>query len=123
MAGGTTGAGKPRKLDETTASLAAASQAKLPGDVPDRTVIKALNPGWTAVHDWRGVLVGAVKQSLVIASPRPGTVAKSQIDYSHANVYDSSKRKVGMARISHIIHVTELRKALAEGQPRGRAGR
>jgi len=123
QAGGTTGAGKPRKLEGAAAALAAAPQAKLPGDVPDRAVIKALNPGWTAVHDWTGALVGAVRQSHVIATPRAGTVAKSQVSNSHANVYNASRRKVGMAPLSHIIPVADLRKALGTSQPRRRTGR
>jgi hypothetical protein len=120
-AGGTTGMGQPRKTGPAAALPADGPQAKLPGD-PDRAVIKALNPGWTAVHDYTGRLVGAVKSELVV-HPRPGTVAKSQVSHSHANVYDARRRKVGMARLARIIPVAELRKALGTTQPRGRAGR
>ena len=50
-------------------------------------------------------------------------VAKSQVSHSHANVYDASKRKVGMARLSNIIPAADLRKALGTSQAHGRAGR
>ena len=122
-AGGTTGLGQPRKTGPAASRPADGPQRPLPGDVPDRTVIKSLNPGWEAVHDWRGVLVGAVKSSNVVAAPRPGTVAKSRIDQTHANVYDGARRQIGMARVSHILPVAELRKALGTPQPRRQAGR
>jgi hypothetical protein len=121
-AGGTTGMGTPRKTGPAASLPGDGPQAKLPGD-SDRAVIKALNPGWTAVYDWTGRLAGAVKTSNVIASPRAGTVAKSRIEHTHANVYDARRRKVGMAPVTHIIPVAELRKALGTAQPRGRAGR
>jgi hypothetical protein len=122
-AGGTTGMGQPRQTGPASSSPANGPQRALPGDVPDRTVIKALNPEWTAVYDYTGRLAGAVKTSSVIASPRPGTVAKSQIDDTHANVYDARRRKIGMAPLSHVIPVAELRKALGTTQPRRRPGR
>lgn len=120
--GGTTGLGAPRRAGPAAALPADGPQQAAPGDL-DRTVIKALNPGWTAVHDWTGALVGAVKTSNVLAAPRPGTVAKGQLSHSHANVYDASKRRVGMARLSHVIPVAELRKALGTERPRRQAGR
>lgn len=119
-AGGTTGLGQPRATGPAAALPGDGPQAKLPGDL-DRTVIKALNPGWTAVHDYTGRLVGAVKSGLILR-PQPGTVAKSQVSHSHANVYDASRRRVGMARLEHILPVADLRKALGTAQLRGRAG-
>ena len=122
-AGGTTGMGQPRKTGPAASLPGDGPQRAQPGDVTDRTVIKSLNPGWEPVHDWRGVLVGAVKSSNVVAAPRPGTVAKSRIDQTHANVYNGARRRVGMARVSHILPVAELRKALGTTQPGRRLSR
>jgi hypothetical protein len=112
-AGGTTGMGQTRKTGPAGA---------LPGDT-DRAVVKSLNRGWTAVYDYTGRLAGAVKTSNVVAPPRAGTVAKSRIDQTHANVYNAQRRKVGMAPVAHIIPVADLRKALGTTRPRGQAGR
>lgn len=121
-AGGTTGMGQPRVTGPDSALPGDGPQQAAPGDL-DRMVIKALRPGWTAVYDYTARLVGAVKTSNVIATPRAGTVAKSRVDHTHANVYDARRRKVGMAPVTHIIPVAELRKVLGTARPRGRAGR
>jgi len=104
-AGGTTGMGQPRQ--------GGAPQRVLPGDVADRTVIKtaikALGPNYRCVYDWTGSVVGAVRQRDIRAVP-DGRVAKSTQDQSHANVYNSRRRKVGVARLSDIIPLANLRR-------------
>lgn len=101
LGGGTTGLGPKRKDDK---------QKPLPGDVPGRTVIKA---GWVPVHDWRGVLVGTVRKSAIVARPAGSRVqvAKSEMGRTHANIYNSGKRLVGMAPVSAIVPLTAEQRA------------
>jgi hypothetical protein len=121
-AGGTTGLGQPRRTGPPESYPADGPQRALPGDVPERALVKALGPQWAEVHDWTGALVGAVQRSHITRSLPAGRVAKAAIAQSHANVYDSSRRRVGIARLSGIIPLATLRSAARTGDPRRRAG-
>jgi hypothetical protein len=105
-AGGTTGMGQPRQ--------GGAPQRQLPGDVSDRTVIKAaikaFGPNYRCLYDWTGSLVGAVRQRDITRALPDGRVAKSAQDQSYANVYNSRRQKVGVARLSDIIPLATLRR-------------
>ncbi len=112
--GGTTGLGQPRRTGPAAASPADGPQEAQPGDVPDRQVIKALGTAWTEVRDWRGALAGAVRRSDVTVLP-PGRPLTGQAARSHANVYDASRRLVGVAKMADIISLADLRAARRPG--------
>jgi hypothetical protein len=121
-AGGTTGLGMPRRTGPAASLPADGPQAALPGDVAERAVIKALGPEWTEFRDWTGALAGAVRRSSITRVLPPGRVAKSAMEKTHANVYDAARRKVGMAPLSDIVPLANLRAAARTGDPRRRAG-
>lgn len=117
-----TGAGKKTDAPPAPAPAQPAGHAAAPAQ-PVAKAIKALGPEWTGVHDYAGALVGAVRRSNITRELPPGRVAKSQMAESHANVYDASRRKVGMARLTDIIPMAALRAVSEAGQPRRQAGR
>ena len=105
-AGGTTDAGPPKQ---------ASPVEPLPGDLPDRQVVKAatpeqvikgLGPQWMPVFNWLGRLAGAVPRSHVTPAV-PGQVLKGAAA-STANVYDARRRKVGTAPLSRIVQLADL---------------
>jgi hypothetical protein len=109
-AGGTTDAGPPKQ---------APPAQPLPGDVPDRQVVKAapaatpeqviksFGPQWMPVYNWLGYLAGAVPRSHVTALA-PGQVLKGAAGRSRANVYDARRRRVGTAPLAAIVHLADL---------------
>jgi hypothetical protein len=107
-AGGTTGMGKPRQTGPAASSPGDGPQRAMPGDLADRQVIKALGPQWTEVRDYRGSLVGAVRRADITALPA-GRVLKGKAAQTHANVYSSSRRLIGVAKMADIIPLTDLR--------------
>lgn len=109
-AGGTTGLGQPRKTGPAASSPADGPQRALPGDMADRQVVKSLGASWREVRDYRGTLVGAVRRTDITALPA-GRVLKGRAADQCANVYDSSRRRVGVAKLSDIIPLAQLRAA------------
>jgi hypothetical protein len=114
-AGGTTGMGQPRKTGPAASYPADGPQRAKPGDVPGRQVIKGLGSEWTEVYDWLGAMVGAVKQGDIVREALPASVAKSA-ENTHANVYDSRRRKIGIASLDDIVPLATLQRA-GSGRP------
>jgi hypothetical protein len=98
-AGGTTGLGKPR---------AGAPATSLPGEVPDRIVVKAA--GWRDVHNRAGKLVGVIKAADVI-TPAPEAERRARADTtSYCNVFDAQGRRFGFAYRPNVLPVRRGRR-------------
>jgi hypothetical protein len=123
-------AGSGGKQDTTAAPAgqapaqpAAPAQAATPGQVAKSAdawlvqhVLKAL-PKYVAAYDWVGAPVGIVKKSKITAPPPGGVLKSAAADM--ANVYNARRQRVGMAKLSDITSLAQLRAM----QRRGRGGR